>query len=189
MTISFPLSEYDAPTRRSNKPVTAFACRILESFLLGKAEPGDHSLGNTSVCISETKSSTTANVKLFDDCILSVTLSLPDEEPIDVMISVGSFFTVDGYPTRTTAERLNGLLDLLGIHGIIPEKVRIFKAQENKSFVLGKGDQQIPIGKEYARNIRLKSDPDELIIESSDLGLECKQIKKKSRIIHRIQRK
>lgn len=160
-----------APVRRSNRPLTQFACRLTEDFLLGKLEPKKYIVNNTRVDCTENKTSTTLTVRLFNAQILTVSLSLPKEEPLHVSIGIGDVFTNTGHPTRTSIERLNGLLDSLGIHGIIPEGVRVFKDSRNDMFYLGKGENKIPVGEHYARNVTLRPDPHEFIVEASDLAV------------------
>lgn len=164
----------EAPTRRSNRPVTEFACNLTNRFLMGTLEPGKQALNNTSVSCTESKSAVNLFVDLFDHTILDILLALPTEEPIHVRISVGDYFDGYGHPTKTTIERLNGLLDCIGSHGIIPEGVRIFKDRSTDTFYLGKGDKRIPVGKKYARNVFLKPNCDEFIIEYSDIDLNSK---------------
>jgi len=165
-------TSYSAPVKRSNRPLTQFACQLTGDFLLGKADPKKYIIHNTTVDIVETKTSTTLTVYLFNTQILTVSLSLPKEDPVHLSICVGDKFTDDGFPTRTTIERLNGLLDCLGIHGIIPEGVRIFKDSTENCFYLGKGDNRIAVGKKYAKNVTLTPNQDEFIVETSDMELD-----------------
>lgn len=170
-----------APLRRSNRPVTEFAVRHTEQFLLGKAEVGRKFLHNTTVdIIQEDKRSMTLFVRLYNEKILTLTMSLPNQEIIYIGVSVGTTFSMNGYPTKTTMERLNGLLDVLGIHGVIPEKVRVFKDPEGSgSFFFGRNDQKIQIGEHHARNIILSTNPDQLIIQSTDANHDWMIMKKK----------
>lgn len=161
-----------APVKRSNRPLTQFACQMMGDFLLGKIEPKKYIIHNTTVNCIESKTSTTLTVYLFNTQIMTVSLSLPREEPIDVSICVGDKFTDDGFPTRTTIERLNGLLDCLGIHGVIPTGVRIFKDSSQNTFYLGKGDDRIAVGEKYAQNIRLVPDHYRFMVEASDIKLD-----------------
>lgn len=179
MPASIPASGNQAPTRRSNRPVTQFACRLAEDFFLGKVSATRKTVFNTTVECEESKNDTTLSVMLYGHKILTVSMSLPDEDIIHVGISIGPEFSMDGYPTRTLIERMNGLLDAMGIHGVIPEGVRIFKNQEKGFFCFGKGEQWIPVGQHYARNIILAPDANELIIQSSDLDINWSIIKKK----------
>lgn len=66
-------------------------------------------------------------VKLFEATILELGFSAKNHKHLLwVSIGNGGFFDGRGNPSRTTRERLNGLLDALGTHGYIPEKVRAF---------------------------------------------------------------
>jgi hypothetical protein len=170
-----------APVRRSNRPLTQFAVREVEDFLLGKSEAHRTSIHNTTIdVVQEDKRSKSLFVRLHGETILALSISLPDEEVIHTQISLGTTFTADGCPTKTTVERLNGLLDCLGTHGVIPEKVRIFRDPSGGgSFFFGKGEKKTPVGQRHARNIVLKSDPDELLIESSDVNQDWEIMKKK----------
>jgi hypothetical protein len=140
--------------------------------LLGKEEPGTYFLHNTYVKCTHERNSCTLIVSLRESEILTVSLSLPDEKPVLVNVSISDYLTFDGRPTKTVIERLNGLLDMLGIHGIIPEGVRIFKDRENHVFCLGKGDNKINVGRKYAKNIMLSPDPRDFVVQSSDLGIK-----------------
>ena len=173
--------ETGAPTRRSNRPVTQFAVSRTEEFLLGKAEVGRKWLHNTTVdVVQEDKRSMTMFVRLYQETILTLTMSLPEQELIHVCISVGTTFSLNGCPTKTTLERLNGLLDCMGFHGVIPEKVRAFKDPDGSGlFFFGKNEQRMPIGQFHARNIILTPDPEDLIIQSSDIDHDWSIMKKK----------
>ena len=65
-----------------------------------------------------------------------------------MFIYSGDFYDSKGRPSRTTRERLNGLLDALGQNGFIPEGVRVF-IREDGSCNIGKGDacKQFDAGK------------------------------------------
>lgn len=168
--MSLPAPIFDGPpTRRSNRPVTQFAVRLLEGFLLGKLDPGDYINHNTRVSYIETKSIGTLAIQLFDDEILNLSIVLETEEPLYLKISVGSSFTSDGRPTRTTAERLNGLLDCLGAHGVLPEGIRIFRTQDEGNLCLGNERTKVLMGRDYAREVLIRPDPDEFTCVSSDI--------------------
>jgi hypothetical protein len=94
---------------------------------------------------------------------------LPDEQPFYLSVGLGEYFDGYGCPTRTTVERLNGLLDCLGFHGVIPEGVRVFRDSIEDIFYLGKGDNKIAVGKRYAKNIMLQTDPEDFIVQTSDM--------------------
>lgn len=159
--------------RRSNRPLTQYACDFLDSFLKDKLEPCEYCNENTAIKCSINKSSYTNifrfNVSLYGTEILE--LLMCNDDPIHVKVSIGSHFTVEGYPKKTTIERLNGLLDELGAHMILPEGVRIFKDRIENLFYLGKGDNKIAIGKGLATEVILLPDPDEFLVKASDLLL------------------
>lgn len=157
--------------RRSNKPLTQFACELLDKFMLGKLDPGVYENHNTKVECTEDRAAKTVVVSLFDTPIVNLALSLPDEKPFYLALNVGDYYDGFGCPTKTTIERLNGLLDGLGFHGVIPEGVRVFRDPnpEMNMVYLGKGDTKIPVGKKYAKNIILDTESEDFSVQMSDL--------------------
>jgi hypothetical protein len=157
--------------RRSNRPLTKYACDFLDDFLKGKLEPFQDCNENTTVRCDISKTSlaeiSSFAVDLYRSEILQVIMK--NEDPLSVKVSIGDHFTEEGYPKKTTIERLNGLLDELGCHGIIPEGVRIFKDRIEGLFYLGKGDNKIAVGKGLATQIILDPDQDEFLIQATDL--------------------
>lgn len=107
---------------RSNRQLTQFAVHRLSCILRhGTGSlPKSDSAGNTEVYTHNNY----AAVKLFGKTILS--LQFDNGEVSEVNVHSGSFYDGKGRPSRTTRERLNGLLDLLGQYGVIPEGVRTF---------------------------------------------------------------
>ena len=81
-------------------------------------------------------------VKLFGKEILF--LGFQANRVTTVVVRSGDFHDSKGRPSRTTRERLNGLLDLLGDRGVIPEGIRVFLA--GNGCRVGKGDQSQPLG-------------------------------------------
>ena len=157
--------------RRSNRPLTHFACKHLDAFLKDKVEPFEDTLCNTKVKYEiGLRRQHTFTVYLYNTSLLEITLV--DEEPIHVAVCVGNLFSNDGHPTKTTIERLNGLLDELGHHGIIANGVRVFKDRIENIFYLGKGDNKIAVGRQYAKNVILRPDPYDFYIEASDLSVK-----------------
>lgn len=158
--------------RRSNRPLTKYACDFLDDFLKGKLESLQDSNENTAVKCSITKSSAAEvasfSVFLYRAEILQV--MMVNEDAASVKVSIGDHFTDEGYPKKTTIERLNGLLDELGCHGIIPEGVRIFKDRIENLFYLGKGDNKIAVGKGLATRVMLAPDSEEFVIQATDLN-------------------
>ena len=157
------------PMRRSNRPLTQFACELLDKFMLGKLEPGFYENCNTSVECLEDRATKTVVISLFNRPIINLSLMLPDEEPFYLSVGLGEYFDGFGLPTKTTVERLNGLLDGLGFHGVIPEGVRVFKDPVESMVYLGKGDNKIAVGKKYAKNIILDTASEDFRVKASDL--------------------
>jgi hypothetical protein len=127
---------------RSNRQLTQFAVdrvgRILDCGPGFIAE--SDSAGNTEVCTRFAE----ASVKLFGEEILF--LGFQADKVVTVAVRSGNFYDSKGRPSRTTRERLNGLLDLLGDRGIIPEGTRVFLSGDGCR--VGKGDQSQPLGKD-----------------------------------------
>ena len=128
---------------RSNRQLTQFAVDRVGHILEAGAGiyPASESAGNTEVFTEYNQ----LRVKLFGEEILfidGVNLSSPWE----VVVRSGNFYDSKGRPSRTTRERLNGLLDLLGDRGIIPEGTRVFLSGD--SCRVGKGDQSQPLDKD-----------------------------------------
>ena len=111
---------------RSNRQLTQFAVNALSHYL-GAPSPVSESAGNTSVNITFGANENVLTVSLFNATILELGFSASNHKQLLwVSIGNGGFFDGRGNPSRTTRERLNGLLDCLGTNGYIPEKVRAF---------------------------------------------------------------
>ena len=79
-------------------------------------------------------------VNLFGNQIMRIyTTPLNHQTPIAIMISTGDFYDSKGRPSRTTRERLNGLLDYLCGEGYLPEGVRVF-LREDGICCIGRGE-------------------------------------------------
>ena len=127
---------------RSNRQLTQFAVHRIGCILdcgAGFIAESD-SAGNTEVCTRFEE----ASVKLFGEEILF--LGFQADKVVTVVVRSGNFYDSKGRPSRTTRERLNGLLDLLGDRGIIPEGTRVFLTDDGCR--VGKGDQSQPLGKD-----------------------------------------
>lgn len=166
--------------RRSNRPLTQYACDFLDEFLKGKLDSCEHSNENTAIRCNITKSSATTverfSVLLYGAEILDILMC--DEHPVHVKVGISKQFTIEGYPKKTTIERLNGLLDELGGHGIIPAGVRIFKDRIENLFYLGKGDNKIAVGKGLATEVLLAPDQHEFRVQATDLCINNEKGKK-----------
>lgn len=140
---------------RSNRPLTQFACRNLGFFLEGRYQgTGSRSEGNTAVHYEIERSRQRFTVRLFDQAVLIVTCY--QWKPISICVSFTSFYDMYGQPTKTTCERLNGLLDELGLRGLLPDGVRVFRDPSFKLTYLGKGDDKIAVGKGLAESVFIR---------------------------------
>lgn len=83
-----------------------------------------------------------------------------------IRVSIGDSFTFDGYPRKTTVERLNGILDKLSDYNVIPLGVRMYKHREQDTYALGKGDDYIAVGQKAAKQAIITPDANRLIIEA-----------------------
>lgn len=128
---------------RSNRQLTQFAVHRIGCILdCGRSFlPESDAAGNTEVSTRLEE----ASVKLFDKEILF--LGFQADRVTTVVVRSGDFYDSKGRPSRTTRERLNGLLDLLGDRGIIPEGTRVFLSSDG-SCRIGKGDYSQPLGKD-----------------------------------------
>lgn len=131
---------------RSNRPLTQFAVDHLKEAL--KAPFG---LRQFSVaCNTETEFIPAEmyrarfSVRLFGEEILLIWFSSLVGPPVaaeSIVLRTGDFYDSKGRPSRTTRERLNGLLDALGEAEIIPEGVRAFVDPETGQSRVGKGNE------------------------------------------------
>lgn len=130
---------------RSNRKLTQFAVdKMRQALIHGPETFVDAVAGNTAVELKERSHSNKPSheliVNLFDKEILRVFFGPGNDRAVTgVMISAGGFYDKKGRPSRTTRERLNGLLDALGSTGSIPEGVRVF-FRDDGACCLGKGD-------------------------------------------------
>ena len=129
---------------RSNRQLTQFAVsRLRHAMVYGPETVGKESQGNTEVeadvCGNCSRPAHLV-IRLFGKDILRVFFSPVNPRVVaGILVSTGDFYDSKGRPSRTTRERLNGLLDSLGTAGFIPEGVRVF-LREDGQCCLGKGD-------------------------------------------------
>ena len=129
---------------RSNRQLTQFAVdKIRQYMVYGPEQFRSEKAGNTAVYLDACEHCARLPhvvVTLFDREILRLYVSPLNPRIIaGCMISAGDFYDSKGRPSRTTRERLNGLLDALGTAQFIPEGVRVFFREDN-SCAIGKGD-------------------------------------------------
>lgn len=121
---------------RSNRTLTQFAVDCFEHF---EKAPNimTETRGNTTVSVYMDKCTQelTFQVFLFEACIFEV-------DSNRLMVRNGGFFDSKGRPSRTTRERLNGLLDAAGALGCIPKGVRLFLGNngQKETCFIGDGD-------------------------------------------------
>ena len=102
-------------------------------------------------------------VNLFGKQIVRVyTSPLNHQTPIAITISTGDFYDSKGRPSRTTRERLNGLLDFFCSQEYLPEGVRVFLREDGMCCV-GKGDYARVFDKSHPAAILMASKTDLVI--------------------------
>ena len=128
---------------RSNRQLTQFAVDRVRGLLLDP-ESGDATAGNTAVlydkcdCCSERPPHVV--VTLFGKEIFrAYTSPLNGRTIVGIQLKTGDFYDSKGRPSRTTRERLNGLLDFICTAGILPDGVRVFLREDGHCCV-GKGE-------------------------------------------------
>ncbi|HAW77950.1 MAG TPA: hypothetical protein DCW74_19710 [Alteromonas australica] len=108
---------------RSNRTLTQFAADKLAEFVNNQwTGPVTQSKGNTTVKVFTPKdksSSSVFQVFLFNESIFEL-------DQTHLIIRNGGFFDSKGRPSRTTRERINGLLDAVGELKVIPQGTRMF---------------------------------------------------------------
>lgn len=128
---------------RSNRQLTQFAVDRVRGLLAEGPTPGSSRAGNTEVEVDRCESCDRPDhivIKLFGKPILRIFLSpLNNRTPVGIMVRTGDFYDSKGRPSRTTRERLNGLLDFLCTHKVLPEGVRVF-LREDGYCCIGKGN-------------------------------------------------
>ena len=127
---------------RSNRTLTQFVVdRILYSLKHGPEGVGRSQAGNTRVEV-DFKDTAQLVVYLFENEIVRLVYSPHKQGHIlGAIVSTGNFYDSSGRPSRTTRERLNGILDALGTASVIPSGVRVFVKSDDGQCYLGKGDQ------------------------------------------------
>jgi hypothetical protein len=150
--------------RRSNRPLTQFACAELEDLIGcpdGGSPRGSRIEGNTGVHWDITKDSAIFTVSLKSNPILDVCMA--GRKVSLVVVNVSDSIGEDGHPSSVIVERLNGLLDALGLGGIIPGGVRVFKDKASDMSYLGRGDDKIAIGGAFSKIVAIKPDPSKFL--------------------------
>lgn len=118
--------------------------------------------GSTTVEIAIDGIRKSFRVKLFGSPILTLTWN--GKQFTSIVITFTEFYDTYGQPSSTTSERLNGLLDGLGLAGVIPKGTRVFRDGEWHTTYFGRGDEKIAVGRDLAHWICVKPDPQKLVI-------------------------
>lgn len=165
---------------RSNRPLTKFACKQLEEFVLNQAlnpwgESRIYTQGNTTIQSITDQDPKIFKVFLFNEEILS--LLYTDGKPFSIRVSFTSYYDLYGQPTSTTVERLNGLLDRLGTLGILPHGVRLFRDNSGPEPLtyIGKGDDKSAVGKEIAQSVCIRPNAQKLDIAGFLSAIEIEE--------------
>lgn len=128
---------------RSNRQLTQFAVdKIRQYMVYGPKNFKEEKAGNTEVALEDCPAcpGIALVIRLFGKEILRLVTNPFNPRVITgICVFAGDFYDSKGRPSRTTRERLNGLLDILGSANLIPEGVRVF-LREDGSCCLGKGD-------------------------------------------------
>lgn len=152
---------------RSNRQLTQFAVSKVEQFLRNPAGFTNSTQGNTSVeyhkCSADDCLLRTLRVRLFGEVIFSLILSPIDPRVVSgIVISGGDFYDSKGRPSRTTRERLNGLLDSMSECNFIPQGVRAFISRDTEECFVGIGEGCRPLDRDHPRVVLL-SNPTQLV--------------------------
>jgi hypothetical protein len=99
-------------------------------------------------------------VKLFGKPIMECVAS--KEEVTHGALYTGDFYDSLGRPSRTTRERLNGLLAQAGDNGAIPSGVRVFINKETGQCCVGKGEHCRLLDKDHTA-VYIQPNPLELL--------------------------
>lgn len=128
---------------RSNRQLTQFAVDKLRGYLM-TGIAGVTAAGNTEVeceechCCDERPAHVV--VRLFGrEIFRAYTSPLNGRTVVGIQVKTGDFYDSKGRPSRTTRERLNGLLDWTCSNSFLPEGVRVF-LREDGHCCIGKGD-------------------------------------------------
>jgi hypothetical protein len=150
---------------RSNRKLTQFTVSRLQSILkfgLGRFSHSD-TAGNTQVeTILEKDGPSSAVVRLYGKEIFRLHYSRTNSKQVTgLSVHAGGFYDMNGRPTRTTRERLNGILDAMGTAKVIPEGVRVY-LDEDGGCQVGSGHVKMPLDSAN-ESIQIFSNPDRLV--------------------------
>jgi len=149
---------------RSNRQLTQFAVAKVEQFLKSPQTFVNSEQGNTSVqlvdCSIKECPLRTLQVRLFGEVIFTLVLS--EGSVCCFLLSSGDFYDAKGRPSRTTRERLNGLLDAMSTCNLLPDGVRAFINRETEECCIGIGDGHRTLGRENSQ-VMIMANPNRLL--------------------------
>jgi len=155
---------------RSNRMHTQRAVDALHNYLDGKRFPPIVSADTKAEILVDDQGNDQGMLfSLYDRPIMKI---LKTEQKItDIYVFSGFYYDMDGNPTKTTRERLNGLLDALGTEKIIPCGVRVIIDREYSVVYLNHNDNKIALNKNYCDAIVIIPDPIELRYRQNSLPI------------------
>lgn len=164
---------------RSNRMHTQRAVDALYDYVNGRAIQKVTSGDTTAeVIFDHNKQDSGFLVSLFNRPILRV--SKEDEKITEIFVFSGFYYDSDGNPTRTTRERLNGLLDALGDMQILPQNVRVIVDPEYRIVYVNHMDNRVALNKDYCDVVGIVPDKKELRFsvldptrDSKDVSMAC----------------
>lgn len=140
--------------RRSNRPITQFACGCLDLFLSIPTYETERSRADTKITAWKESDFHHFLVEINGHKVFK--LDSFCNEPVSLEISTEGNIEPDGQLVDSLVERSNGLLDLLGHRGVIPMGVRVFGDREDSVFYIGKGEDRLPISLDYANKVKVE---------------------------------
>lgn len=150
---------------RSNRTLTQFAVNNLQAILQNGPSlcSSSNVAGNTEVAVVLSQAHPAcAVVRLFGKEIFRLHYKAKNSNKvIGLTIQTGDFYDKDGRPSRTTRERLNGILDAMGTANLIPEGVRVYLDQEG-GCKIGKKFMSMPFNSKN-KLVRIFSNPERLV--------------------------
>lgn len=149
--------------RRSNRPLTQFACGCLDVFLLIENYETDRSKGNTSVKCYNHDDARVFQVALNGIKILEAVFF--GNQPITFCAIFDTKFKIDENFRSIAIERLNGLLDSFSLYQIIPPGIRVFRDREEDAYFLGRGNNRFALSENTKDQILIDTDYRKLSME------------------------
>ena len=146
---------------RSNRQITQLMCDAARAYRLGTLTAPSVEFGNTRVSMQDMgRGFARVLVHLFGKPIMEAVAS--KDAVTHAALYTGDFYDSKGRPSRTTRERINGLLAQGGDNNVIPQGVRVFIHKETGQCCVGKGDHYRPFDKDHTA-VYIQPNPTELV--------------------------